>query len=458
MRPFGAVAIIHRATARERGSGGDVSSKASRFEVLSWCLYDFADSSFTTLIVTVAYSIYFREVVAGDRGAGANFYWGLSISISMLIVAFLSPALGAIADISGRKKQFLIGFALTSILFTVLLVTVKAGDLATGMLLFIIANIGYEGAHVFYNAFLPEIASDEEMGRISGIGWATGYIGALIALIVTLPFTRAGLGDEGVATYRLTFAAVALFYLIFSLPIFFGLRERTPRRRGIGLRTAREALWRLRDTFRHVRQLKDLFRFLLAFIVYNDGVTTVIAFSAIYAMQVIGFTVSQVMMLFIVTQISAFAGAFATGYIVDRWGARPTIACTLVLWCGVVVAAFLVTSVPAFFAVGIAASLGMGSTQTASRSLMGLLIPRGRSAEFFGFYGLTGKISAVIGPLLYGSVAAWAGSERPAVLSLVIFFAAGLGLMTLVDVPRGRAAAAGIAKNAPDPPPHPVAS
>ena len=435
-----------------------MSSKASRFEVLSWCLYDFADSSFTTLIVTVAYSIYFRRVVAGDRGAEADFYWGLAISISMLIVAFLSPALGAIADVSGRKKQFLIGFAFTSILFTALLVTVRAGDLATGMLLFIIANIGYEGAHVFYNGFLPEIASDEEMGRVSGYGWATGYIGALIALIATLPFTRAGLGEDGVATYRLTFVAVALFYLIFSLPIFFGLRERATRRRGTLLREARSGLSRLRDTFRHVRQMKDLFRFLLAFIIYNDGVATVIAFSAIYAMQVIGFTVAQVMTLFIVTQLSAFAGAYATGHIVDRWGARPTIACTLVLWCGVVLAAFLVTSVPGFFAVGIAASLGMGSTQTASRSLMGLLIPAGRSAEFFGFYGLTGKISAVIGPLLYGTVAAWTGSERPAVLSLVIFFALGLALIVRVDVSSGRAAAAGRATTAADPAPPHVAS
>ena len=260
------------------------------------------------------------------------------------------------------------------------------------------------------------------------------------------------------ATYRLTFVAVALFYLIFSLPVFFGLRERATRRRGTLLREARAGVSRLRDTFRHVRRMKDLFRFLLAFIIYNDGVATVIAFSAIYAMEVIGFTVSQVMTLFIVTQLSAFAGAYATGHIVDRWGARPTIACTLVLWCAVVLAAFLVTSIPGFFAVGIAASLGMGSTQTASRSLMALLIPTGRSAEFFGFYGLTGKISAVVGPLLYGTVAAWTGSERPAVLSLVIFFAAGLALIARVDVPRGRAAAAARAMTAADPAPPHVAS
>lgn len=432
-----------------------MSAKASRIEVLAWCLYDFADSSFTTLIVTVAYGLYFRSVVAGHLGTAADFYWGLSISISMLIVALISPALGAMADAAGTKKRFLVVFALTSMLFTALLVTVRPGDLWLGMALFILANIGYEGAHVFYNGFLPEIAAEDEMGRISGYGWATGYIGALIAILATLPLTRAGLDPEGVPTYRLTFGAVALFYLVFSLPIFFLLRERAPRRGAAGAGAAVEGLRRLRETFRHIRRLRDLFRFLLAFVVYNDGVATVIAFSAIYAMHVIGFTVAQVMTLFVVTQISAFIGAWAAGYLVDRWGARPTIVSTLVIWCAVVAAAYAVDTVPAFYAVGIAASIGMGSTQTASRSLMGLLIPPGRSAEFFGFYGLTGKISAVAGPLLYGGVAALAGSERPAVLSLVLFFAAGLALLGTVDVERGRAAAA---RHAADPAGAPVAS
>lgn len=432
-----------------------MSAKASRIEVLAWCLYDFADSSFTTLIVTVAYGLYFRSVVAGHLGTAADFYWGLSISISMVIVALISPALGAMADAAGTKKRFLVVFALTSMLFTALLVTVRPGDLWLGMALFILANIGYEGAHVFYNGFLPEIAAEDEMGRISGYGWATGYIGALIAILATLPLTRAGLDPEGVPTYRLTFGAVALFYLVFSLPIFFLLRERAPRRGAAGAGAAVEGLRRLRETFRHIRRLRDLFRFLLAFVVYNDGVATVIAFSAIYAMHVIGFTVAQVMTLFVVTQISAFIGAWAAGYLVDRWGARPTIVSTLVIWCAVVAAAYAVDTVPAFYAVGIAASIGMGSTQTASRSLMGLLIPPGRSAEFFGFYGLTGKISAVAGPLLYGGVAALAGSERPAVLSLVLFFAAGLALLGTVDVERGRAAAA---RHAADPAGAPVAS
>lgn len=419
---------------------GGAPLKASRIEIAAWCLYDFADSSFTTLIVTVAYGLYFRTVVAGHLGPGADFYWGASVSISMVVVALTSPILGAMADASGRKKLLLGIFAGTCIVFTALLVTVGRGEIVLGMVFFILANAGFEGAHVFYNGFLPEIAGDAEMGRISGYGWAIGYLGGLAALLLAYPFTRAGL-EAGADRFRLSFVVVALFHLLFTLPILALLRERAPRRNEPLVALARDGARRLRDTCRHVRGLRDLFRFLLAFLVYNDAVTTVIAFSAIYAMHVIGFTVHQVMLLFIVTQLTAFAGSFAAGYLVDRWGAKPTILATLVLWCVTIAGAYAARGVPQFFAVGILASIGMGSTQTASRSLMGLLIPPGRNAEFFGFYALTGKVSAVAGPLLYGFIASAFGSERPAVLSLGAIVLAGLALMLGVDVDRGRRAA-----------------
>ncbi|HKQ98082.1 MAG TPA: MFS transporter [Candidatus Polarisedimenticolia bacterium] len=414
--------------------------KAARREIVAWCLYDFADSSFTTLIVTVSYALYFRGVVAADLGARADFYWGLSIAASMITVALLAPVLGAAADASGRKKTFLACAAGTAILFTALLGFVGPGDLVAGTLLFILANVGYEGAHVFYNGFLPEIASDEEVGRISGYGWAVGYIGGLLALVLSLPLTRGGLGPENVATYRLTFPVVAFFYLVFSLPIFLFLRERAPRRAiGPGA-LLRDGASRLAVTFRSLRGQGDLVRYLVAFVLYNDGVMTVISFAAIYAMHVIGFTTQQVTLLFLVTQLTAFAGAFGAGWLVDRIGPRHTIMITLVLWCGVVVGAFLAHTVPQFFVVGAFASIGMGSTQTASRSLMALLVPPGRSAEYFGFYGLTGKISAIFGPVIYGWVAAQAGSERPAVLSVAPFFVVGLLLLMTVDVARARRA------------------
>jgi MFS transporter, UMF1 family len=422
-------------------SAAAMSSRAGRVEVLSWYLYDFADSSFTTLIVTVAYSLYFRSVVAGHLGPAADFYWGLSVALSMLAVGLTSPILGAMADAGGRKKLFLAIYAGISIVFTALLATLRAGEVAAGMLLFIVANIGFEGAHVFYNGFLPEIADDEEIGRVSGYGWAIGYLGGLAALLLTFPLTRGGLGPEGVGRYRLTFVVVALFYFLFALPILLLLRERAPRDTSPLSRHVRQGFVRLRQTFRQVRGMPDLYRFLLAFLVYNDAVTTVIAFSAIYAMHVIGYTVQQVMILFIVTQVTAFAGAFAAGHLVDRWGPRRTILLTLVVWCVTVVGAYLVASVPGFFAVGIAASLGMGSVQTASRSLMGLLIPPGRNAEFFGFYAVTGKVSAVAGPILYGWIASVSGSERLAVLSLLVILALGILLMLRVDVDRGRGVA-----------------
>lgn len=417
-----------------------MSRKASPKEIAAWCLYDFADSSFTTLIVTVSYALYFRGVVAAEAGARADFYWGLSIAASMAVVALLAPILGAAADATGRKKTFLACAAGTAITFTALLGFVGPGDILAGMALFILANVGYEGAHVFYNGFLPEIAGDEEMGRISGYGWAVGYIGGLLALIFSLPLTRGGFDAEHVGTYRLTFPLVALFYLLFALPIFLFLRERAPRRPFGAGGIIRDGMSRLAATLRSLRGKGDLIRFLVAFVLYNDGVMTVISFAAIYAMHVIGFTTQQVTLLFLVTQLTAFVGAFAAGWLVDRIGARPTIMFTLVLWCGVVAAAYLAHTVPEFFVVGCLASIGMGSTQSASRSLMGLLVPPGRSAEFFGFYGLTGKISAIFGPVIYGWVASQAGTERPAVLSVAPFFVVGLVLLATVDVTRARRA------------------
>src|SRR5262245_19660327 len=197
--------------------------KATRREIAAWCLYDFGDSAFTTLIVTVSYALYFRGVVAADLGPRADFYWGISIAVSMLTVAFLAPVLGAAADATGRKKVFLACAAGTAVFFTACLGLVGPAQLAAAMILFILPNIGYEGAHAFYNGFLPEIAGDEEMGRISGYGWAVGYIGGLLALILSLPLTRGGFDPEHVGAYRLIFPLVALFYLVFTLPILLFL-------------------------------------------------------------------------------------------------------------------------------------------------------------------------------------------------------------------------------------------
>ena len=435
-----------------------VSLRAPRREVAAWCLYDFADSSFTTLIVTLSYALYFRGVVAADRGAAASTYWGASIAASMAIVALLAPLLGAAADYGGRKKFFLGLCVGTTITFTALLRLVGPGDIALGVGLFVLANVGYEGAHTFYNGFLPEIASDEEMGRVSGYGWAVGYLGGLAALLCSLPLTLAGFGPDNIARYRWTFPLVALFYLVFSLPIFLVLRERAPRRPMRFKAMVAEGTTRLTGTLRSVRHYPDLLRFLLAFLIYNDGVMTVIAFAAIYAQNVIGFTLKQVFLLFVVTQLTAFAGAFGAGWLVDRIGARPTILITLAMWIGVVIGAYLSRTVVQFFIVSVGASIGMGSTQTSSRSLMGLLVPPGRSAEFFGFYGLTGKVSAILGPLAFGAVAGFAGSERPAVLSVIPFYIVGFLLLLRVDVARARTASGRAAPAAGDAPAAGVAS
>ncbi|MDP6619615.1 MAG: MFS transporter [Nitrospinota bacterium] len=417
----------------------------NRRAVWAWAFYDFGNSAYPTVIVTVAYSIYFKTVVAGagggDPAAGGgagDFYWGFAISLSMLFVAVAAPFLGALADVSGAKKTFLGFFAGLCVVFTGLLFFVGKGDVLTGVLFFVIANIGFEASLVFYNAFVPEIADPADYGKVSGYGWAFGYLGGLLCLFWVLPLIKGGFAPENLANFRTAFLRVAIFYAVFSVPTMLWLRERKP-----GGETAawperiRKGWIQLRDTFQHIRRLKSLFRFLVAFLLYNDGIATVIAFSSIFAVGTLGFSVADVTVLFIAVQASACAGAFAFGFVVDWLGAKKTILYLLVLWCGVVLAAFFTRTQAQYFAVAMVAGVGLGSVQSASRSLMALFIPEGKAGEFYGFYGVCGKLSAIFGPITFGAVSVLAGSQRAAVLSVMVFCLAGMAVLWGVRVEKG---------------------
>ncbi len=407
-------------------------------EIFSWCFYDFANSSFTTLIVTLAYSVYFRQVVVAEGGRG-DLLWGRAISLSMLLVALTAPILGAIADRSGTKKRFLVVLAGISIVSTGLLYFVEQGDVRAGMLLFIAGNFGFAGANVFYNAFLPEIAGPERIGRISGYGWAFGYIGGLACLALVYPLLKGGLGPDNLVRFRWSFPLVALFFLVFSLPALRNLRDRLPSGKGsLPVKKAVAYGYRnLRETLRRVRSYPNLVRYLFAFFLYNDAIHTVTAFTSIYAVVSLGFSMKEVTLLFIVAQVTAFLGAFSFGPLVDRIGGIRTIRITLVIWCLVVVGAYFIETKPPFVALVLLAGFGMGSNQGSSRGLMGKFTPAGRNAEFFGFFALCGKFSAVIGPWLFGWISAATGSQRLAILSLLSFFLGGLFLLSLVDEGRG---------------------
>lgn len=422
--------------------------KSTKLELFSWMLYDFANTSFTVMIVTFVYSVYFRDIVGKGLGNKADFLWGLSGSLSMVTVALLSPLLGAIADHTKAKKKFLTFFAFLCIVFGGMLYFVKEGMIFEGMLLFIIANIGFEGGNVFYNAFLPEITTQDKYGRISGYGWALGYLGAIIIIFICKPLLSGGFEESNLSNVRLTFLLSAIFYLVFSLPIFFFLKER--RGKAMAVKNAPYIVMgyrRLRDTFRNVKKFKELAKYLLSYFIYTDGITTVIFFSTIYAKETLHFKISELILFYIMVQTTGILGALFFGWLADKLLPKKTIMITLLIWCIVVIGAYFVEDKSVFFVIGMLAGIAMGSSQSASRSMMGLLTPRDKKAEFFGFYGISGKFSAALGPFVFGLISAWTGSQRIAILAVIAFFLLGLVLLQRVDEKEGLLAATTFDKN-----------
>ena len=403
-------------------------------------MFDFANSSYTTVIVSVAYSIYFVKAVAGEENGA--FLWGLGNFVSQGLVLLSAPVVGAIADFSGSKKRLLLLSYLGCVLGTALLGWVGPGDVALGLTLFVVSNVFYSTGENVVAAFLPEIAPKESLGRVSGFGWALGYIGGLGCLVACKPFFAGGFGPENASDLQSSFLVVAGFFLVSGLPTFLLLKERgtaTPlpagdNYAGVGFR-------RVGETLRDVRRYRQLFRFLIVFLLYNCGVLIVVTFAGIYAEREIGMAPNELVVFFIVVQLSASAGAFACGFLQDAIGSKPTIALTLLIWIGVCLAAYATSSVRAFYVVGNLAGLAMGSSMSAGRALVGHLSPVSRSGEFFGFWGLAWKLSAALGPLVFGVMERLSG-YREAILMTICFFVAGLVGLFWVDEDEGRQAAA----------------
>ncbi len=407
-------------------------------------MYDFANSSFSTLIVTVAYSVYFVQVVAGQvtPDGSAERLWFRGYAVSMLVVAFLAPALGALADARAAKRAFLIASTMICVLCTALLTFVQAGDIWMGLVLFGLANIAFDLGFLFYSAFLVELATPERMGRVSGYGWGLGYVGGLLSLAIAYPFISGGFAEDNLSTYRVSFAVTAAFFILAALPTFFILRERAvpqPRRAG-------ESVWgqgfkRLSSTARHVKQHRDLFVYLISYLIYTDGINTVIVATAIFANKVLDFSPSDLIIYFLVTQVTAGLGSVACGLLADRIGAKRTINLTLGIWILVVFAAALVQTHAQFYAIGLVAGSVLGANQATSRSLLAQFTPIGKQGEFFSFFSVTGKFAAIFGPWVYGEITAWTGNQRWAVLSIAVFLVIGLLAFQAVDEERGIAAA-----------------
>jgi MFS transporter, UMF1 family len=399
---------------------------------LGWVFYDFADSAFVTVIVTVVYSVYFKNHIAGNTELGTAL-WGRAISISMAIVALMTPFLGAVADQTHRKKSLMFFFCAMCVVFTALLYIPGKGDVMMAMLIFIVANVGFNASGVFYNGFLPELADRSEVGRLSGLGWGFGYVGGLIALVASLLLLKVDV--------RLVFPMVALFHGGFATITFVLLKEKTGQPSGSNF--LRIAFHRVFYTLGHLRRLRELAKFLLSFLFYNDGISAIVAFAAIYGASRFDMSASQLVVYFILAQFTSILGAWVFGPVLDRIGAKRTITITIGIWIAVLVWTFFCRSITEYYFIGLAAGLAIGSSQSASRSMMSLLTPDEKSTEFFGFYSLSGRFAAIFSPLVYGEVARISGGQRASVLTVIGFFVIGGILLQFVDEKKGRLNAEG---------------
>ncbi len=406
--------------------------------LLSYCLYDMGSSAFTTIIVTVVYSVYFRTHVAGGH-AWADLYWGLAASSAMLIVALAAPVLGARADRYGSRHRYLIGFTLLSVAATAALASVGQGDVLMGLVLFVAGHVGFAASEAFYNAFLPDVAEPHRLGFVSGLSWGVGYLGGLLSLGLAFVFVGGSSAAHSPARtgHALLFLAVAAQYLLFAVPALLLLRDR----RGPATSTD-TPLQRLARTARELKRFRQVLRFLIAYFLYDNGLSVVIFFTAIYMNTTIGFSMTEILALFVFLQITAAAGALVSGQAADRFSPRVVVLITLVLWIGVLVAMANVTSRAAFGALALVGGLGIGSTQACSRTLLAQLVPQTKRAEFFGFFAFCTKASGIVGPALFGILSGWMQSQRLALLSTLFFFVSGLILLALVDEREGRRTAA----------------
>jgi MFS transporter, UMF1 family len=430
-----------------------VVSPSPRRERWSWYLYDFGNSAYASAVYLAVFSVYFKDQVVG--GAEGTRLWGVAETIAAIVVLLSGPFLGTLADFAGSKKRFLIFFTALSCLFTASLFLIQPGMITLGIVLFVLADIGYRAAQIFYDGLLPEIATPKEMGRVSGLGWAIGTIGGIVILLLLMPLERLVSGPQ---LSRLAMIVTALFFGLFSLPIVFWLREKAqgqklpPGENYFGL-----AVKRLRHTFRTARGFREFAKFVIAFFVYNDGIMIVMGFASIIGATLFGLTTQDILIFFIIVQLTNVVGAYLFGWMVDMIGGKRSLTIALLLMTAVVVWLYFAQGKTTFFIIGAVAGVAMAGAQSVSRTMVALFAPPGKSAEFFGFFATFGRVSSVIAPLIFGWLAAeaaiWYEGQgqsvavaeqtglRLAVLSIAAFILAGLVLLTFVNEQKARSAA-----------------
>jgi UMF1 family MFS transporter len=420
--------------------------------VWAWATYDFANSAFATTIMAVIFNTYYAGVVAGGpdgtmvlgiRIPGATMFT-LFVSFSMVLIAIASPILGALSDLGRLKKRMLAIHLCLGLVATASLYFIGKGAWLWGGILFVIGQFGFAGGNVFYNAMLYDVADEEDFGKVSGLGWAWGYIGGglLLAInLVMLQFPQAIGLPKGFFTVQDCFLSVAIWWGIFSIPIFRAI----PGKSGETPRALRDqlhgAIENLKQVPGRLRALPHFTRFFVAYLLYNDGIETVIVMASIFGSQELHMTSADLIQFFLMVQFIAFFGALVFGWLADKLGNRTTILISLVGWILILFWGWKLgifgDPIREFWILGIMTALVMGGAQAASRSLQAMLIPPKRSAEFFSFFGISGKFASAVGPFIFGVAVFVTGSLRIGILSLLVFFVAGFILLLTVNEKSG---------------------
>ncbi len=412
----------------------------------AWATYDWANSAFQCTIITAVFPVYFSSVAADNLPpAVATERFAAATTLALTIVAIIAPVLGAYADFAGAKKRLLAIFLGVGVLSTAAMVQIGSGDWVLAAVLFIVANIGVSGSFVFYDSLLPHVAEDAEMDRVSSAGYALGYLGGGVLLAINLAWILKpqwfGLADAGVAS-RLSFLSVAIWWLVFAIPLFRRVPEPAVRANALppGVGPVMASFRQLAGTLRELRQYRQAFLMLVAFLIYNDGIGTIIRMAGPYG-QEIGLPQDALIMAFVMVQFVGIPFAFAFGRLADRIGAKPSIFIALVVYVLISLVGYFMTTIWQFFLLSFMVATVQGGSQALSRSLFATMIPRHKSSEFFGFFGVFEKFAGIMGPLLFAATVRMTGSSRNAILSVIAFFVIGAVLLWMVDVDEGQRAA-----------------
>ncbi len=420
----------------------------NRLSIFAWCMYDFANSSFTTVVVTFIYSVYFVKQIVGNEIEGMAL-WSWGVAITGITVALLSPFMGALADRGGYRKLFLLVTTAVAITGSVILYTALPGQISKALFWFVVANIAFEMGSVFYNAFLPDIAPPEVIGRISGYGLSLGYAGGLLAMFMALVgFVKIdvpwfGFSTEAGQNIRAANLLVAAWFGVFSLPIFLWVKEDKSRivkkvvRPLRGEKIFSSSIKQLVDTFHEIKRYRQIVKFLAARLMYNDGLITIFVFGSIYASGTFNFTVEEVLVFGIVLNIAAGIGTLAMGFLDDILGGKRTVQISLFFLILSSAMAVLAPNKIVFWTAGIIVAIFVGPNQAASRSLMVRFVPLDKETEFFGFFSFSGKATAFLGPFLLGLLLEIFGSQRAGMSVVVLFFIAGSLILASVDEEEG---------------------